>query len=89
MAGVNRSMDLNREARGLPPAERLAVLKAYRHHTIDEVRELIMFFGKVKKQAQVFQWLVNGEAVVESFSAEYEIIKLKTEDGRSHKVVLF
>lgn len=81
--------DLNKEAKGLTLDEEKALKKAFPRHTPDAERELVRFFERVKKAAQVFGWVVKGEAVVESFSAGCAVIELKTKDGRSHRVELY
>ncbi len=81
--------DLNREAQGLTPAEEKAILKAFSSPMGEPQRELLTYFRRVKKQAQILDLVLSGEVVVESFSAEHSIIELKTNDGRSHRVELF
>ena len=89
MPGVNRSENLNKAAEDLTPAEEKAILKAFSNPMGEAQREILTYFRRVKKQAQVLDWVLKGYVDIEAYSREYSVIQLKAKDGSSHRVELF
>lgn len=81
--------DLNKMAQGLSPDEERFLLKASVGRTLDAQADLLRYFGRVKKQAQVFEWILTGEVKIVNFDPKYRVIELKSKDGRCHRVELF
>lgn len=84
-----RHTDLNKMAQGLSPDEERFLLKAFMGRTNDAQADLLRYFRGVRKQAQVFGWILAGEVKIVSFDPKHRVIELKSKDGRCHRVELF
>lgn len=89
MLRLSMHADLNKVAGGLTLDEEKALLKTVPSLHREAQADLLRYFGGVKKQAKVLEWVLAGEAKVVSFSPEYRVIELKSKDGRCHRVELF